>query len=215
VSAPTTTVAIRGAAARRAVRYERFTIGYNFLEGIIAVGAGAAAASVSLVGFGSDSAIEVAAAVVVLTRLLGQVRGGEVDEAGERRALRFVALTFIALAVYVTVEGIRDLLNGAAPQTSPVGIALTGASIVIMPALARGKRRAGEQMGSRLVIAEAAETKFCAWLSVSTFAGLVGYALIGWTWLDPVAGFVIAAFAVMEGKEAWQGELVCDDGCDD
>jgi divalent metal cation (Fe/Co/Zn/Cd) transporter len=202
---------VTGPAARRAVRYAWFTIGYNLAEGVIAVAAGLAASAVSLIGFGIDSGIEVAAAAVVLTRLTAEIRGGDPDPAKERRALRFIAVTFFALAVYVTVVGARDLITGEKPDTSIVGIALTGASIVIMPLLARAKRRAGRQMNSRLVVADATETKLCAWLSVSTFAGLVGYALLGWTWLDPVAGFVIAAFAVKEGREAWEGELVCDD----
>lgn len=205
---------LRGPAARRAVRYAWFTIGYNVIEGVIAVSAGLAASAISLVGFGIDSGIEVAAATVVLVRLLAGLGGRGVDEAKERRALRFIALTFFALAAYVTVEGIRDLVTGEEPDTSIVGIALTGASIVIMPLLARVKRKAGMEMNSRLVVADAAETRLCAWLSVSTFAGLVAFALIGWTWIDPVAGFVIAAFAVMEGKEAWEGELVCDDDDD-
>jgi divalent metal cation (Fe/Co/Zn/Cd) transporter len=205
---------VTGRATRRAVRYAWFTIGYNLLEGVIAVAAGLSASAVSLVGFGIDSGIEVAAAAVVLTRLTAEIRGGHPDPIKERRALRFIALTFFALAVYVTVEGIRDLVVGEAPDTSIVGIALTGASIVIMPLLARAKRKAGQQMNSRLVIADSVETKLCAWLSVSTFAGLVAYALVGWTWLDPVAGFIIAAFAVWEGKEAWEGELVCDDDDD-
>ncbi|AIV33336.1 cation transporter [Streptomyces coelicoflavus] len=202
-------------AAHRAVGYAKFTIGYNVIEGIIAISAGAVASAVSLIGFGIDSGIEVAAAVVVLVRLLAEIKGGEPDEAKERRALKFIALTFFALAAYVTVEGIRDLVGGAKPDTSLVGIVLTGLSIVIMPWLARAKRKAGLEMNSRLVVADAAETKLCAWLSVSTFAGLLAFAAFGWTWLDPVAGFVIAAFAIMEGKEAWEGELVCDDGCDD
>jgi divalent metal cation (Fe/Co/Zn/Cd) transporter len=95
-----------------------------------------------------------------------------------------------------------------------VGIALTGVSIIVMPWLARAKRRVGEEMQSRLVVADATETKLCAWLSVSTFAGLLGYAIAGWTWLDPVAGFVIAAFAMQEGREAWEGELVCEESCE-
>ncbi|WP_031108195.1 cation diffusion facilitator family transporter [Streptomyces sp. NRRL S-146] len=206
---------VTGTAARRAVRYAKFTVGYNVIEGIIAISAGAVAGAVSLIGFGVDSGIEVAAAVVVLVRLLAEIRGGEADEAKERRALKFIAITFFALAGYVTVEGVRDLVSGEKPDTSLVGIALTGLSIIIMPWLARAKRKAGQEMNSRLVVADAAETKLCAWLSVSTFAGLVAFALFGWTWLDPVAGFVIAAFAIMEGKEAWEGELVCDDGCED
>jgi divalent metal cation (Fe/Co/Zn/Cd) transporter len=206
---------VRGSAARRAVRLEQVTIGYNIVEGIVAVTAGLIAGSIALVGFGLDSGIEVAAAAVVLIRLRAEVRGGHVDEAKERRALRFVAITFFILAAYVAFEGIRGLIEGSTPNTSIVGIALTGLSIVVMPWLAHAKRMAGQAMNSRLVIADAAETKLCAWLSVSTFAGLLGYALAGWTWIDPVAGFVIAAFAIKEGREAWEGELVCDDEDDD
>jgi divalent metal cation (Fe/Co/Zn/Cd) transporter len=206
---------VRGPAARRAVALERLTIGYNIGEGVIAIGAGSLAGSVALVGFGVDSWIEVAAAAVVLHRLRAEIRGGAVDDVKERRALRFVALTFFALAAYVIVEGIRDLLGDARPDTSVAGIVLTGLSIVVMPWLAAAKRRAGRAMNSRLVVADAAETQLCAWLSVSTFAGLLTYALVGWTWLDPVAGFVIAVFALKEGKEAWEGELVCDDEDDE
>jgi Predicted Co/Zn/Cd cation transporters len=201
---------VRRGAARRAVRLEQVTIGYNVIEGVVAVTAGLIAGSVALVGFGFDSWIEVVAATVVLIRLHAEIRGGHVDETKERRALRFVAITFFVLAAYVTVEGIRDLVEGATPNTSIVGIVLTGLSIVIMPWLAHVKRKAGEAMNSRLVIADAAETKLCAWLSVSTFAGLFAYALLGWTWIDPVAGFIIAAFAIKEGREAWEGDLVCD-----
>jgi divalent metal cation (Fe/Co/Zn/Cd) transporter len=202
---------ITGAPARRAVQLEQATIGYNIIEGVIAIGAGLAAGSIALVGFGFDSWIEVAAAAVVLHRLRAEIRQGRADEGKQRRALRFIAITFFALAGYVTVEGIRDLLTDSHPDTSIVGIALTGLSIVVMPWLAHAKRKAGRAMNSRLVLADAAETKLCAWLSVSTFAGLLGYALLGWTWIDPVAGFVIAAFALIEGKEAWEGELACDE----
>ncbi len=159
----------------------------------------------------SNSGIEVAAAGVVLHRLYVEIRGGEVDEAKERRALKFIALTFFALAAYVTIEGVLRLLGDETPDTSPLGIALVGASIVIMPWLARAKRLAGEALDSRLVIADAAETRLCPWLSVSTFAGLAAFNLFGWTWLDAVAGFVIGGFAVMEGREAWEGEIGCDD----
>ncbi|MDZ7578838.1 MAG: cation transporter [Candidatus Nanopelagicales bacterium] len=203
--------AAKGAAARRAVRYVRATIAYNVIEGVIAVLFGVAAGAVSLIGFGVDSVIEVAAGAVVLTRLLAEIRGGHPDEAKERRALKFVALTFYALAGYVAVEGTRELLAGDKPDTSWVGIALTGASIIVMPWLAHAKRKAGLEMNSHLVVAEAAETRLCALLSVSTFVGLLTYAAFGWIWLDPAAGFVIAAFAVIEGREAWGGELVCCD----
>jgi divalent metal cation (Fe/Co/Zn/Cd) transporter len=194
-------------AARRAIRLEQLTIGYNVAEGLVAVTFGLLAGSIALTGFGFDSWIEVAAATVVL----GRLRGGHTDAAKQRRALRFVAITFFVLAAYVTVEGIRALLTDARPETSRVGIALTAASVLIMPALARAKRQAGQAMGSALVVADAAETRLCAWLSVSTLAGLTAYALAGWTWLDPAAGFVIAGFATWEGREAWQGELADDD----
>lgn len=209
-----TTVQAPRLVTRRAVRLEQATIGYNAVEGVIAVTAGAIAGLVSLVGFGVDSAIEVAAAVVVLARLRAEVRGDGVNHAKERRALRFIAITFFALAAYVVFEGSQNLVVGEEPDNSAVGIMLTGLSIVLMPVLARMKRKVGEEMGSRLLIADAAETRLCAWLSVSTFLGLTSYALIGWTWLDPVGGFVIAYFAVREGREAWQGEIVCEDGCD-
>ena len=137
--------------------------------------------------------------------------GGHRDEAKERRALRIVAVTFFVLAAYVLIEGVRDLAVGSEPSTSVVGIVLTALSVIVMPTLARLKRAAGEAMGSRLVIADAAETKLCAWLSVSTLAGLAGYAAFEWGWIDPVAGFVIAYFAMREGREAWEGELVCED----
>lgn len=197
-------------AGRRAVRLEQATIAYNVVEGVIAVAAGLAAGLISLVGFGIDSGIEVAAAGIVLHRVYAELRLGEVDETEEHRALKFIAITFFALAVYVTVEGVARLAGDETPDTSVVGVILTGASVVIMPWLARAKRRAGEALGSRLVIADAAETRLCAWLSVSTFAGLAAFTWFGWTWLDAMAGFVIAGFAVMEGREAWEGEIDAD-----
>lgn len=205
----------RADAAPRAVVLEQVTIGYNVIEGLIGVTFGIIAGSIALTGFGFDSWIEVTAAAVVLRRLRAEIAGGEPDEDKERRALRIVAVTFFVLAVYVTIEGIRDLLVGDEPSVSVVGMVLTGLSAVIMPTLARLKRRAGEAMNSRLVLADAAETKLCAWLSVSTLAGLLGFATFGLSWIDPVAGFVIAYFAVREGREAWEGELVCDDDHDD
>ena len=197
--------------AKRAIKLEQATIAYNVIEGVVAVTAGVAAGLVSLIGFGIDSGIEVAAAGVVLHRLYADIRGGHVDEAKERRALRFIALTFFALATYVTAEGVRNLLTGETPDTSLVGVVLTGVSLVVMPMLARFKRTTGEALGSKLVIADAKETLLCAWLSVSTFVGLAAFAAFGWTWLDSAAGFVIAYFAIREGREAWEGELVCDD----
>jgi len=194
--------------ARRALGLGAFTIGYNVLEGVVAVVAGIIAGAVSLIGFGLDSGIEVISAVIVVIRLAAEVRGAEPDERKEKIALRAVALTFFVLAAYLVIAGIHDLIVGETPATSVVGIVLTALSIVIMPTLAALKRRVGLRMGSALVVADAAETRLCAVLSVTTFIALLAYLLMGWTWLDPVAGFVIAIFAVMDGREAWEGELV-------
>lgn len=196
--------------ARRALGLGAFTITYNVIEGVIAVTAGIIAGAVSLVGFGLDSGVEVISAIIVVIRLAAEVRGAEPDERKEKIALRAVALTFFLLAIYLVIAGVRDLLAGETPETSVVGIVLTALSLVIMPTLAWAKRRVGLQMGSALVVADAAETRLCAILSVTTFAALLAYLFLGWTWLDPVAGFVIAVFAIIEGREAWEGELVED-----
>jgi hypothetical protein len=191
------------------LRLAWFTIGYNVVEGLVAVAAGVLAGLVSLVGFGIDSGIESMSAVLVAMRLSARLRHGRVDEAKERRALRLVAITFFLLAGYVTIAGVRDLIAGEMPDTSPVGIAVLVASLIVMPLLAAAKRRVGVALGGDpLILADAAETRVCVWLSVSTLAGLVLFQLTGAAWLDPVAGFVIAAFAIREGIEAWHGELV-------
>ena len=196
---------------RRGLRLAQFTVVYNVAEGAVAIGAGIAAGLVSLVGFGLDSGIESIAAVLVGLRLAARLRDGVADERRERRTLRLVAVTFFLLAAYVTVVGIRDLTVGDAPDSSPVGLVLLAASIVVMPLLARAKRRVALQLGGDpLILADAAETRICVLLSISTLAGLGLFALTGAAWLDPVAGFVIAVFAIHEGREAWAGELVED-----
>lgn len=200
---------------RRALRYAQFTVAYNVVEGVVAISAGIAAGLVSLVGFGLDSGIESISAVLVGMRLSARLRHGHADEAKERRALKAVALTFFLLAAYVVIGGIRDLIRGETPDRSVVGIVLLCASVVVMPVLAAAKRRVGIQLGGDpLILADAAETKICVLLSISTLAGLVLFTITGAAWLDPVAGFVIALFAIHEGKEAWEGELVEDDDDD-
>lgn len=195
---------------RRGLRLAQFTVAYNVLEGVIAVTAGVMAGLVSLVGFGLDSGIESAAAVLVGLRLASRIRHGHADEAKERRALKVVAITFFLLAAYVTIEGVRSLLGDEEPNTSAVGLVLLAASVIVMPILARAKRKIGERLRDPLILADAAETKICIMLSISTLMGLGLFALTGAAWLDPVAGFVIAVFAVHEGREAWEGELVED-----
>lgn len=196
---------------RRGLRLAQLTVAYNVVEGGVAITAGLQAGLVSLVGFGLDSGIESAAGVLVALRLAARLRDGEADQRKERRALRFVAVTFFVLAAYVVIEGVRSLLGGDVPDSSTVGLVLLVASVVVMPLLARAKRRVGERLGGdSLILADAAETRICVLLSISTLLALGLYALTGVAWLDPVAGFVIAAFAVNEGREAWEGELVED-----
>ena len=204
------------ALTRRALRLSQFTVAYNVAEGVVAVAAGLLAGLVSLVGFGLDSGIESATAVLVALRLSARLRLGVADEAMERRTLRAVAVTLFALAGYVTVEGIRSLAAGDPPEHSTAGIVLLVLSVVIMPVLARAKRRVAVALGGdRLILADASQTKICVLLSISTLVALGLYAVTGAAWLDPVAGFVIAVFAVREGREAWEGELVEDDDDDD
>lgn len=123
--------------------------------------------------------------------------------------MKLVAVTFFLLAGYIVVEGIRSLVRGETPEHSTVGIVLLAASIVVMPILARAKRRVGERLGGDpLILADAAETRICVLLSVSTLAAMILYSVTWAAWLDPVAGFVIAVFAINEGREAWHGVLV-------
>jgi divalent metal cation (Fe/Co/Zn/Cd) transporter len=192
---------------RRGLRLAKFTVAYNTIEGIVAIAAGIAAGVVSLVGFGFDSGIESATAVLVGIRLAARLRNGDADEEKERSTLKFVSITFFALAAYVVIAGVRDLLIGSRPDASPIGIGLLIASVVVMPILASVKKRVGMALGDNLILADAAETRICVLLSISTLLGLVLYALTGAAWIDPVAGFVIAIFAINEGREAWHGEL--------
>ena len=192
---------------RRGLRLAQFTVGYNVIEGVVAVVAGVLAGLVSLIGFGVDSGIESASAVLVGMRLAARLRHGEADEAKERRALKWVAVTFFVLAAYVTIEGTRSLIAGETPDNSVVGIVLLASSCIVMPLLAAAKMKVGKRLADPLILADAAETRICVLLSISTLAGLVLYAITGAAWLDPVAGFVIALFAINEGREAWEGEL--------
>ena len=200
---------------RRGLRLAQFTVAYNVVEGIIAVTAGILAGLVSVIGFGIDSGIESIAAVLVGIRLAARLRHGHADERKERITLKLVAVTFFILAAYVTYEGIMSLIDGDAPESSPVSIGILGLSLIVMPFLAVMKKRVGIQLGDNLILADAAETRICVLLSISTLLGVGLYMLTGAAWLDPVAGFIIAAFAIWEGKEAWEGELVEDDDDDD
>ncbi len=190
---------------RRALRLEYATVGWNTLEAAVALAAGIAAGSIALVGFGLDSAIEVFSASVVIRQLRGA------SEARERRALRLIGLTFFALAAYVGFESLRDLFTQSRSEASVPGVVISAAALIVMPTLAWAKRRTGKALGSRTILADAAETLFCAWLAAATLAGLLLNATLGWWWADPAAGLVIAAFAIKNGREAFEGEGDDDD----
>ena len=190
---------------RRGLLLAALTIAWNMVEAVVAVTAGIAAGSIALVGFGFDSTIEVLSAWVVVWQLRAELRHG-VDEDRERLALRLIAVTFFVLAAYVVGEAARDLfLGGSDPEESVIGILLAAASLVVMPLLARAKRRTAARLGSPTLRADAAETLLCSWLSAALLAGLVLNATLGWWWADPVAAIAIATLAAKEGIEAWRG----------
>ncbi|MEV6629172.1 cation transporter [Actinoplanes sp. NPDC051470] len=208
MSAPTRTAptpARRAQLNRRSLHLAYTTAGYNMLEGVIAVTAGAAASSVALLGFGLDSFVEVSSALVVIWQFRSRV-----PENRERLALRLIAVSFFALAAWVTVDAARSLLSAERAETSPVGIGIAAASVVVMPLLIWVKRRTGRELGSATVVADSMQTMLCTYLSVIVLAGLLLNATLGWWWADPIAALIIAAVAVREGIEAWRGEQ-CDD----
>jgi divalent metal cation (Fe/Co/Zn/Cd) transporter len=180
------------------------TVVWNVVEAVVAIASGAAAGSVALVSFGLDSTVEVASAAVIIWQFAG------LDEQRERTALRLIGLSFFALAAYVAVRAVFDLLAGNEPDTSIVGIGLAVASLVVMPALAMAKRDTGRRLGSVTVTADSQQTWLCTYLSVVLLAGLLLNATVGWWWADPVAGLIIAALAAREGREAWEGDHCCD-----
>jgi divalent metal cation (Fe/Co/Zn/Cd) transporter len=195
----------------RALQLTGFTVGWNVLEGCVAIGAGVVASSIALVGFGVDSFIEVLSGLVMLWRLRAESSGRLPNEEAERRAIKLIALTFFILAAYVCVESVRDLLIGERAESSAVGLILTAVSLVVMPVLACKKRELAKEMSSASLAADATETQLCVYLSATVFIGLAANALLGWWWMDSVAALVVAAVAVREGYEAWTTEDLCCD----
>jgi divalent metal cation (Fe/Co/Zn/Cd) transporter len=194
----------RARLGRRAQLLAAASVSYNLVEGVVAVSAGLVAGSVALVGFGLDSAVEVSSGLVVLWQFRSRL-----PAAREQQALRLIALSFLALAGYVTVESVRALVTGAEPEAAPVGIALAVLSLLVMPLLARAQRRTGRALHSASVVADGGQTRLCAWMSAALLVGLALNALLGWEWADPLAGLVIAAIAVKEGRQTWRGEGCC------
>ena len=203
---------VREAALERARLLNRLTLGWNVAEAVIAISAGVAASSVSLVGFGLDSGIEVSASVILAWRL-HQERGGGCMAENDRRATRLIAISFLALAVYVWVTGTGDLLAGSEPDPTLLGVLLAGASLAVMPFLARAKRRLAVPLGSSAAASEAAQTMFCAVLSGVVLVGLALNLILGWWWADPVAALMIGALAAREAARVWTAESLEDTCC--
>ena len=193
--------------ARRAVLQRRirlivgFTIGYNAIEAVIAISAGTAASSAALIGFGLDSVIEVLSAAAVAWQFTRKD-----PERWEKPTLRVIAVSFFLLAAYVTVSAVLSLAGVTEPEHSTVGLVLTALSVVVMPMVSLLERRAGRELGSATAVADSKQTLICAYLSVAVLAGLALNSIFGWAWADSVAALFIAAFAIREGIEAWQGD---------
>jgi divalent metal cation (Fe/Co/Zn/Cd) transporter len=208
-----TALALPVAADRRRVRLVAraralawLGVGWHVVEAAIAVGAGAVAGSIALVGFGADSLIEAIAGVVVLWRFAASRAG---SARAERRAQQLIAGSFALLAAYIAVEALRSLAGGAEPQVSWVGIGLAAFTLATMPPLAVAKARVAVALGSPASRSESRQTWLCAYLSAALLIGLGLNALAGWWWADPAVALVVAAAAVREARSAWAGEACC------
>lgn len=201
--------AIRAAGVRRGINLEYLTVGWNVIECLVAVISGLAAGSIALVGFGVDSAIESASGLVLLWRLRAEGQG-QLPEALERRALKLVGISFFLLAAYVSFESLKSLLQREAPESSAGGIALASASLIVMPLLARAKRRAGAALRSAALHADSRQTSLCAYLAAILLGGLLLNASLGWWWADPVAGLLMVPIIANEGRAAFRGDTCPD-----
>lgn len=184
-------------------RLEYLTIGWNSIEGVIAVGAGVLAGSIALVGFGIDSVIEVSSGAIILWRLFA-------GEHRERLALKLVGVSFLALAFYVGVEACRTLWSAVAPEKTIIGIIIAALSLVVMPLLARSKRNVARKLNSGAMLADSRQTDLCAYLSAILLGGLLLNFAFGWWWADPVAALVMVPIIAKEGIDALKGEVCID-----
>ncbi len=190
---------------RKGLALEYFTVGYNVLEAVASILFGSIASSIALIGFGLDSVIESSSGLVLIWRLRHHDNlPPEAEERLEKRAMHFVAVTFLVLGLYVLVEAVRKLVLGEAPESSLPGIFIAVASIIFMPLLAWQKLRVGREMGSGALIADSGETIACALLSVALLLGLGANYLFGFWRADPLAGLLIVAFLWREGWEVWK-----------
>jgi divalent metal cation (Fe/Co/Zn/Cd) transporter len=192
-------------AIDRGIALEYLTVGWNVLEGIVAILSGVWVGSIALTGFGIDSGIESISGGILLWRLRAERRGRDA-EALERRALKLVGLSFFLLAAYVAFDACKTLAFREQPEHSLIGILLSILSLIVMPLLATAKRRAAAQLNSRALNADSRQSSLCAYLSAILLGGLLLNALLGWWWADPVAAVVMLPIIVHEGREALSGE---------
>ena len=204
---PEVSDADRRRLGRRAQRLAAASVGYNLIEAVVALSAGAVAGSIALIGFGLDSVVEVSSGLVILWQFRHRL-----PQSRERQAQRVIALSFFALAAYVGVESVRALISGAGADASPVGVGLAIASLSLMPFLSYAQKRTGRALGSAAVVADGNQTALCASLSAVLLVGLLSSATLGWSWADPVAALVIAAIAAREGVQTWRGKGCCAPG---
>jgi divalent metal cation (Fe/Co/Zn/Cd) transporter len=204
-----TTLFDRAATANRGRRLEYFTIAWNTLEGLIAIVAGAIAGSISLVGFGLDSFVEVTSGSILLWRMSVDADVRQ-RERNEQRALSVIGVCFLLLAIFIAYESIADLVSKRAPERSVAGIALACVSVVVMPILSKAKKKVGRALGSAAMHADAKQTEFCTYLSAILLAGLLLNALFGLWWADPVAALTMAPIIAKEGIAGLQGKT-CED----
>lgn len=202
-------VAHRTISLRRGLLLEYFTVGWNVLEAVVGVTAGFMAGSVALVGFGLDSIVEASSGSILIWRLRTEERGTRSAEEAERKAIRLVAVAFLALAAYVGSRAVWDLVFRSRPEESVPGIVLAVVSLIVMPLLAWRKRIVARELDSRALQADSTQTTLCTYLSAFLLVGLVTNALFGWWWADPVAGLGIAAFAAKEGRELRTADDLC------
>jgi divalent metal cation (Fe/Co/Zn/Cd) transporter len=199
----------RQAAAERGKRLEYFTIAWNSLEGLVALIAGALAGSISLVGFGIDSFIEVTSGATLLWRMTVDAEE-QTRERNERFSLRIVGTCFLALSAYIAYESVADLISQKAPEHSIPGIILACVSLIVMPILSRAKKRVGKELSSAAMNADARQTDFCVYLSAILLAGLILNVALGWWWADPVAALTMVPIVAKEGFDGVKGKACCD-----
>jgi divalent metal cation (Fe/Co/Zn/Cd) transporter len=208
----TATTGLRQTLVNRGLLLNYVTLGYNSLEGLIAIAAGLTAGSIALVGFGLDSIIEVSASLAALWRLYRDT-DERLRARAEQATLRIVGALFLALATYVTVDATLALYTRTAPDESIIGIVLAALSLAVMPLLAREKRRVALALGSGALVAEARQTLFCTYLSAILLGGLLLNAAVGWWWADPLAALVMVPIIAKEGLEGIRGHSACSDCC--